>query len=485
MSDKIITRVPPSPTGPLHLGTARTALFNYLFAKKNGGKCVLRFEDTDKARSKKEFEVSIYEGLEWLGIPFDGIYRQSERTLIFKKHLEKMLADGTAYLSDETGVDQADNIGEDEEDIESGEVEPEKRSEVIRIKNPGKVITFTDLVRGEISIDTKELGDFVIAKSLEEPLYHLAVVVDDYEMGVTHVIRGEDGIYNTPRQILILEAIGAPRPVYCHIPFVLGTDRKKLSKRNGSVSVQHYKEIGYLPEAMINYLALLGWNPGGSQEIFSIEELATQFELEKIQKAGAIFDIKKLNWFNQEHIRKMPDPAFKKKILEFLPPSIHELPQWDEIRFDRLLPELRERIEVFSDIKTLAEEGELDYFFNTPEYETEALIPKAKPKAKGKTKTKGDASEPTKESTLKHLKTILGRIDLIPEEHFVMQAVKDAVWEYASAEGRGDVLWPMRFSLSGREKSPDPFILSAILGKNESMKRINGAIERLSQENGA
>ena len=211
MSSSIITRFPPSPTGKLHIGSVRTALFNYLYARKHGGEIILRFEDTDRKRSKREYEDHAYESLEWLGLTFDHIYRQSERALIYRKYLEKMIAEGTAYVSKELDLEYENSGGEDQDDEET---EREHRDEVIRLRNPNKKVLFNDIVRGDIEVDTTELGDFVIAKSLEEPLYHLAVVIDDCEMGVTHVIRGEDGIYNTPRQILIQEAIGAPRPLY-------------------------------------------------------------------------------------------------------------------------------------------------------------------------------------------------------------------------------------------------------------------------------
>ncbi|MDO8590761.1 MAG: glutamate--tRNA ligase family protein, partial [bacterium] len=239
---KVVTRFPPSPTGFLHIGGARTALFNYLFAKKNHGGILLRLEDTDVTRYKKEFEDSIVQGLEWLGITFDNSkpFKQSERVQLYRLHLKTLVKSGAAYLSKET----------------EGE-----RSEVIRFKNPNKKITFHDLVRGEVSFNTSDLGDFVIAKSLEEPLYHLAVVIDDMEMGITHVIRGEDHISNTPRQILIQEALGFKRPEYAHIPLILASDKSKLSKRHGATSVENYREMGYLPEAIVNYLALLGWNP--------------------------------------------------------------------------------------------------------------------------------------------------------------------------------------------------------------------------------
>ena len=264
-NNKVIVRYPPSPTGLLHIGNVRTLLFNYLFAKQNNGQIVFRLEDTDKERSKKEYEEDIIENLKWLHIEpdFSTTVRQSERSEIYKKYLEKLISEGKAYLSKE-------------ENTEDG-----KRAEVIRFKNPNQKIKFNDLIRGDIEFDTTELKDFVIAKSLEEPVYHLAVVVDDFEMGVTHIIRGDDGISNTPRQILIQEAIGTPRPIYAHLPLILAPDKTKLSKRKHGeqVSVSFYKSAGYLPEAMINFLAMVGWNPGTEQEIFSMEELIEKFDI--------------------------------------------------------------------------------------------------------------------------------------------------------------------------------------------------------------
>lgn len=275
-TDKVITRMAPSPTGNFHVGGARTALFNFLFAKKNNGKFILRIEDTDKERSKKEFEDDIFESLEWLGLKHDEFYRQSERGGVYKSYIEKMLDNGSVY---------------------------EAEDKVIRFKNPNKKVKFDDLVRGEIQFDTTELKDFVIAKSIDEPLYHLAVVIDDFESGITHVIRGEDHISNTPRQILIQEAIGAPRPLYAHLPLILAQDRSKLSKRKHgeSVSLDYYRNKGYSTEAVINYLALLGWNPGTEQEIFTLDELIKVFDLSKVHKGGAIFDEKKLAWVNRKH----------------------------------------------------------------------------------------------------------------------------------------------------------------------------------------
>src|SRR3989344_1737824 len=281
--EKIITSFPPSPTGPLHIGNVRTALFNYLYARQNNGSFIVRIEDTDKTRSKKEYESSIFESLKWLSLEIDGeIWHQSERTEIYKKYLQKLIEENKAYISTET--------------------EGENR-EVVRFRNPNKSVKFDDLIRGVVEFDTTELGDFIVAKSVDEPLYHLAVVIDDCESCITHVIRGEDHISNTPRQILIQEAIGAARPFYAHLPLVLAQDRSKLSKRRHgeSASLNYYRHKGYSPEAIINYLALLGWNPGTEQEIFTLEELINVFDLSRVHKEGAIFDEKKLAWVNRKH----------------------------------------------------------------------------------------------------------------------------------------------------------------------------------------
>lgn len=395
MSEKIVVRIPPSPTGNLHIGTARTALFNYLFAVKHAGKVVLRIEDTDKERSKKEFEENIIESLSWLGIKHDGeVIRQSERTEKYREALTRMIEKDVAYVSKEPSKNDS-NV----------------EVSVVRLRNPGKVVTFTDLVRGEISFDTTELGDFVIAKSMDEPLYHLAVVFDDADAGVTHVIRGEDHISNTPRQILIQEAMGVSRPAYAHIPLILAPDRSKLSKRHGATAVTDYRDQGYLPQAMVNYLALLGWNPGTDQEIFTMEELVEQFDLQKIQKGGAIFDQKKLDWVQKEHIKLLPIEKQK----EIIRKGIENEP----------------------------------YMVGEPELDPEKIAWK----------------KSTKEDAVKHLEEAK---KIIGEDGDLMA--------YAESVGKGGVLWPMRYALTGAEASPDPFIMLEFLGKEKSLKRIENAI---------
>ena len=307
MKDKVVTRIPPSPTGRLHIGTARTALFNYLFTKHEGGTIVFRSEDTDKERSKREHEKEIVEGLQWLGLSWDSFSRQSEGTERHAELLQQIVGEGKAYVSREPAKD-----------------DPAWEVEVVRLKNPGRSVTFHDEIRGDITFDTTELGDFVIARSLRDPLYHFAVVVDDMDTGVTHVIRGEDHISNTPRQILIQEALGAPRPIYAHIPLILDAKRAKLSKRSGATSVMDYRDEGFLPEALVNYFALLGWSPDSDREDFSLAELVDAFTLEGVQKGGAAFDKEKLFSVNQRWMRKLSNADFLSQLRGFVNPSSDE-----------------------------------------------------------------------------------------------------------------------------------------------------------------
>ncbi len=398
---------------------------------------VFRIEDTDKERSKKEYEENIIECLEWLGIKYDsGPFRQSERNDTYRKYIKLLIDNGSAYISKETEGD---------------------RSEVIRFKNPNKKIKFTDLIRGEVEIDTTDLKDFVIARDMDEPLYHLTVVVDDHEMGITHIIRGDDGISNTPRQILIQEGIGAKRPIYAHIPLILATDRSKLSGRHGAVSVTEFRDLGYLPEAFVNFLALLGWNPGGEQEIYSMDELINIFTLEKVQKAGAIFNIEKLNWFNKKYIEKLDEGTFLQHAKKFMPKDLSE----DTLK--KILPLLKDKISFFAQIPELFK-TELSFIYGVGEYPVEKLMWK---------------QEKDLSASKTHLKSVMEIISEFSEEDFTAEKIKTALWPLAEKHGKGNVLWPTRFALSGQDKSPDPFIISAILGKKETLKRLNTAHERI------
>ena len=449
-NDKVIVRFPPSPTGFFHIGNARTFLFNYLFAKQNGGQIVFRLEDTDKERSKKEYAEDIIENIKWLRIEpdFSTTVRQSERGEIYKKYLQKLIEEGKAYLSKEAVI--AGN----------------QRAEVIRFKNPNKKIMFNDLIRGDIEFDTAELNDFIIAKSLNEPIYHLAMVVDDFEMGVTHVIRGDDGISNTPRQILIQEAIGAPRPIYAHLPMILAPDKTKLSKRKHGekVSVSYYRNAGYLPEAVINFLAMVGWNPGTDQEIFSMEELIKVFDIKKVQKGGAVFNIEKLDWLNREYILRLSDEEqFSIFNLEFLRTKWKESKKTkDKIFMQKLLKIFLNRIHRWGEVRELIEAGELDYFFERPVLDRKKIC--------WKKQTPEDAKE--------KLKMVLDILDAPSPSQG--EGVGSEVAKLTEKEGKGEVLWPLRYSLSGREKSPDPFTLIDILGIKEGVERIESAIQVLA-----
>ena len=319
----VCVRFAPSPTGYLHLGNARVAIFNYLFARHNKGKLILRIEDTDRERSTKEYERLIIEDLEWLGIEWDEFYRQSERYEIYKEYVNKLLEKGHAY---ECFCSQEEIEREREEAEKRGipyrysgkcrNLTKEERDDlkkkgipfVVRLRVPdNKEVCFRDFLRGYISINTKDFGDFVIVRSDGSPTYNLVVVVDDALMGVTHIIRGEDHLSNTPKQILIYEALGFNIPEFIHLPVILGEDRSKLSKRHGGVSVRNYREEGYVPEALFNYLATLGWSPSEDKEIFKKEELIELFNVGEINKSPSIFSKEKLKWINGVYIREVLD----------------------------------------------------------------------------------------------------------------------------------------------------------------------------------
>lgn len=439
----VVTRFAPSPTGNLHSGAYRTAIFAYLFARKHNGTFVLRIEDTDKERSKPEFENNIIDSLHWLGLDHDVFVRQSENLERHKQILEGLIASGHAYISKEEAKDGSGII-----------------KELVRFKNPNTPVTFHDEIKGDITMDTTDLGDFVIAKNINEPLFHLAVVVDDFDVGVTHVIRGEDHVSNTPRQILIQRAIGAPTPIYAHLPLVLGPDKQKLSKRRGALAMSEYRELGFLPEAILNMVTMVGWNPGTDQELFTKQELINAFDLGKVQKSPAVFNPEKLDWINREWLKKLSDEEFE----NYISALAKEMKEKNAEIFTKILPLIRERISKRGDLEQLMQEGEFGYFFTTPEYDPSGLVWK-----------KAD-----KESTAKHIAQLVAAISASDETQWNIDYVKSLIWDYAEREGRGDVLWPMRFALSGREKSPDPFTLAGILGKTETLARLKAAQQKLS-----
>ncbi len=342
-------RIAPSPTGPLHIGTARTALFNYLFARSTGGTFVLRLEDTDRARSTLESERDILEGLHWLGLDWDegpevagrpargpfGPYRQSERGALYEEAIERLLAEDRAYpcfcTADERAIDKEAHpevsgysgrcAGLTE--AERAARRAEGRQAVIRFRIGEGIVEFDDLVRGHISIDTTQLGgDLVIARSDGSPLYHFVVVVDDLAMGITHVIRGEDHLSNTPKHVLLFRALGAEPPVFAHLPLILNPDRSKMSKRKSQTALDAYRAQGYIKEAFVNHLALLGWSSGDDEELFSLAQLEGRFDLSRVQPSGAVFDAERLDWLDGQWIRRLPPDELAERALPFLVSSV-------------------------------------------------------------------------------------------------------------------------------------------------------------------
>lgn len=441
-------RFPPSPTGFCHVGTARMALLNYLFARKNGGTIVFRIEDTDKERSTKEFEADLVESIRWIGLEWDEFFRQSERTDVYVSALELLIAEDKAYVSEE-----------------ESKKNPGEKVHVVRLRNPGKSITFTDIVRGDITFDTTELGDFAIARSITDPLYHFTVVVDDASMGITHVIRGEEHISNTPRQILIQEALGYSRPQYAHYPLFLGADKSKLSKRKGDVAVKDYRESGFLPEALLNYIGTLGWTPPSGAEIMTLQEMVGQFELTDLHKSGAVFDLEKLRWFNREYLLKMDGSEFTEAVLPILKDAAQGRGlTWSADIGVAILPLIKERISVWNDLTEQFEAGEYDFFFKDPAPAADEI----------------PGNKSVKEIAIAHLTKLHELLEATDSEIFTdPERLKSTVWDYATEQGRGAVLWPLRFSLSGLARSPDPFTIASHIGRDATLRRIKNALTLL------
>lgn len=473
----IRTRFAPSPTGLLHMGNARAALFNYLFAKKENGVFVLRIEDTDKERSRKEWEEDILENFRWLGLEWDEFYRQSERTELYKKYLTRLLEEGRAYYcfctAEELEAQRQHQLSLGEAPRYIGtcrnlsKEEQEKRRErgrgaVIRFIVEPKVVAFRDLIRGEIKFDGALLGDIVVAKDLQTPLYNFSAAVDDYEMRISHVIRGEDHISNTPKQMLLQEALGFPKVQYAHLPLLLGKDRAKLSKRHGDTSVRMFREQGYLPEAVINFLALLGWNPGTDREIFSLRELASEFSLERIQKGGAVFNVERLDWINGFYIRRQSLQKLAELCLPYLVGAgLVERETADLQTLANVVALYQERLKKLSEITELA-----DFFFKEKlEYPKELL------------RWKDATDEQTKE-LLEKVHTLLGGVG---ENGWTKEKLEQVVMPEAEKEkNRGYMLWPFRVALCGKKASAGPFEIAEVLGKEKTLQRVKEAIQNLS-----
>jgi len=488
-SNKIRTRFAPSPTGNLHIGGVRTALFNYLFAKQNKGDFILRIEDTDLERSKKEFEDGIFDSLRWLGIDWTegpdkggkyAPYRQTERTDIYEKYINQLISENKAYFcfctpeeleakrQDQMSRGLAPKYDGKCSTLSTEEVEvnlKEKKRAVIRLRTKGEKVSFVDLIREKIEIDTNIIGDFVIAKNLRTPLFYLAGAIDDHEMKISHVIRGEEHISNTPKQILIQEALGLNRPIYAHIPLILAPDRSKLSKRHGAVSAIEYRTAGYLPEAIINFLAFLGWNPGTEKEIFSLGDLVKEFKLENIQKGGAAFNQKRLEFLNGFYIRQKS----LKDLTELVIPHFIDAKLIEGQKGKYVIVDTKEKISVAtlekivslyqSRMKVLGEvPGISDFFFKKDiSYPVDLL--------RWQKMTDQELAD-----SLDRAEKILSNIS---EKNWDAKNLENILLlESEQAPNRGYLLWPLRVALTGKEYSAGPFEIAEILGWEETLARV-------------
>lgn len=458
----VVTRFAPSPTGYLHVGGARTALYSWLYAKSQSGKFVLRIEDTDLERSTQAAKDAILDGMNWLGLSWDeGPYYQTERFGRYQEIIEQLLENGHAYKcfmsSEELDAIREEQMAKGEKPRYPGtwrnrNDHPENQPFVIRFKNPlDGVVEINDHVRGKITIANSELDDLIIQRSDGSPTYNFCVVVDDWDMGITHVVRGEDHINNTPRQINILKALGAPLPEYAHVSMILGDDGKKLSKRHGAVSVMQYRDDGYLPQAVLNYLVRLGWSHG-DQEIFSIEEMIQLFSLDAIGQSASAFNTDKLIWLNQHYIKSLP------------PSEVAEHAKWhfDDQKIDLSNgPALEDVVKVQADrVKTLKELAQISRYFyeEYEEFDANAAKKHLRPVAK-------DA-------------LVLVQKKLAELENWTAEDIQLAINTTAEELelGMGKVGMPLRVATTGTGNSPSLDITLCLLNKQQVVQRINKAL---------
>jgi glutamyl-tRNA synthetase len=482
-------RMAPSPTGPLHIGTARTSLYNYLAARHAGGTYVLRIEDTDTARSTVEFERDIIDHLHWLGISWDegpqvaggddvgayGPYRQSQRFERYAGEANRLLESGHAYRCWCT-PEELDAVRHEQEaakeppryngrclrltDAERASFEAEGRPSVIRFRVEPEKIRFDDLIRGEVEFDNTLLGDFVIVRNDGVPLYHFTVVVDDEAMEITHVIRGEDHLSNTPKHIALIRALGYREPRFGHMPLILNPDRTKMSKRLLETGIGAYREDGYLPEALVNFMAFLGWSPGTEEEIFTLEELVDRFDLSKVHKGGAIFDRDRLDHLNGVYIRSLADEQLALRLRTWIPEAVADA---DLVR---MVPLIRERLVRLADAPAL-----LGFTWEPDEvvaswYGPELLYPKK-------------AGPVEARAALQRAAEVLAELD---DADFSADLLEQRCREAADGAGMkaGDFFTPMRVAVTGRTVSPPLFDSLELLGRERSLARIGLALDKLA-----
>ncbi len=493
-------RIAPSPTGPLHIGTARTALFNYLYARHVGGTFILRLEDTDQARSTAEFERDILEHLHWLGLEWDegpaagglaergafGPYRQMARLPLYAEAAARLVAEDRAYpcycTPEELEADRRAQEAAREAPRYVGRCarltaderaarEAAGRRPAIRFRVEPGVVAFDDLVRGRVEIDTAALGgDLVIVRADGTPLYHFTVVVDDAAMGITHVIRGEDHLSNTPKHILLFRALGHPEPVFAHLPLILNPDRTKMSKRKSQTAVKDYVAEGFVREALVNYLAYLGWSPGTEEDVLSLDEIVERFDLGAVQKGGAVFDRARLEWLNGQWIRRLPDDDLVDRLAPFLEAEwaaglLDRRPERTEIA--AILPLVRERL------PTLGAIGELAGFLFTDaiDLDTTLLVPKRWERGTARA----------------GLAAASRAIDAAGEAGFTVEGLEATLRGVAEANGwrAGDLFMAIRVALTGKTATPPLFESMAALGRERTLERLDRAARALEAESPA
>lgn len=476
LNQKVITRFAPSPTGFIHIGNVRTAIYAWAYAKKNNGTFILRIEDTDKVREVDGSIAHIMKSLKWIGINWDegpdiggpnAPYKQSERLDSYRKYAQILIDKGLAY---------ADPYTEEEVEKMREKADEEKRPFLYRENRPEnppawdgtmplrfkvtdiKSYEWNDIVRGRLKAGPEALDDFILIKSDGYPTYNFAHIIDDLEMGVTHVMRGDEFISSTPKFLSVYDALELKRPEYVTLPPIMGAEgRKKMGKRDGARDVLDYKTEGYLPEAMMNFLAFIGWSPNGMEEILTPDEFINLFDVTNIHISGGKYNEEKLDWINKEHMKKLPAETLKERIFEYLP---------NELQNEKLIPLVSERISKFSDVKKMLDEGELDFFYKEPKYDASGLYYK----------------DTSKEQITINLQSAIDALSIIEDADFNKEYIKQILMKIADEkENRGQVLHPIRFALSGLVKSPDPFILAEILEKNKTINRLKVAIQKLKE----
>ncbi len=464
---KVRTRFAPSPTGYLHIGGARTALFSWLYAKKNQGDFILRVEDTDRERSSDESVQAILDGMKWLGLDYDeGPFFQTERYDLYRQVIEKLLETGHAYhcYCSKERLDEMRELATAEKRKPRYDGTCRHRTEpvdgvrpVVRFRTPETgTVVIDDLVKGPIEIDNAELDDLVICRSDGNPTYNLTVVADDIDMGITHVVRGDDHINNTPRQIHIFQALQAPLPAFAHLPMILGDDGKRMSKRHGAVSVTQYSEDGILPDAMLNYLARLGWSHG-DQELFSVAELKEYFALEDCQRSGSVFDKTKLLWVNQQHLSKLSSD----ELGALLAAELHARQINTEGGPDvsRLALLLRDRAQT---IKEMAQQSKI-YYIDDFDFDDKAATKHLRPVAFDVMQALSEKLKACEQWDAAALKEVL---DSVAEELGV---------------GFGKIGQPLRVALTGGSASPDIAETLAMIGQARSVHRVDRAVQFIEQ----